>query len=218
MSNRKISYYIILGLIIILSIIITVMCINVIYTNQKNISDTKNLIGKIQNQENEIEINQQELESLNTKFNNYEAKEEKYKEIKKIEEDNDEIMEKISSQEDSNKEISNKIKKLEEENKKKKENQQTALSACKISFDGIGSCEIKQDILMLTPYDTSIIFQAKLNTSSWQELVSSTKSAALNMVKYNIDGIVIANPANPDNVILSVSSLGFVLYDLGKES
>lgn len=225
MNIKKITYYIGASLIVLLSLFLTFIFALSIYLTHTSIATIDDQKKTVKQQESKIKEKQATKEKEENIQSKYQGKEAELKKLVELNANNKKTLKNIQSKTDDNKKLKDDIKSEQERLKEKKEkeaeekqakldNQNKALSACTTSFSGIGTCEIKNDVLVITPNDIGIVVEAKYNTDSWKNLVKTTKRAAKSMIGYDVDGIAISNPANPDNVILAVSSLGFVTYNL----
>ncbi len=216
------------------------------YTSQKQEvskqkQDTKSDLSKLSDKYNdlekkyepykEIENKQDELTEVNKKKSNAEQDlensksdlEEANSKLAKIKADEKDADQKLEDAQSEQTKAENELTSAENEledaqsfatEKKHK----MILGECERSFEGNASCSIKDTALVISPYDKSILISAKLNSDAWKDLVKSAKRTARTLDNYDLDGLIIANPANPDMSILVITNTGVVVYDLGKNS
>ncbi len=227
MKNRK-NIYIVILLLFMLLLFNILRFINLNATNLELNNSYDETKEKLDNQQSAFDSLTADYKELQEKYEPYEVLDSKNSELdsakEKLDETNSSLEKALEAQQKAEKAQATAENELDEVNEKlaQKESeaaltQDVGLALCNDSFTGVGTCSIQEDMLVITPDDSSLLFAAKLDTDAWRELVASAKVAAKAMADYGYIGLAIANPSNPDMVILSVSSLGIVVYDLGRD-
>lgn len=217
MDKRKIIVYTVLTLILITAFSVTISSLNSLKENYTNVAKINELEEKIKDQNISIESKEKLKKELNSNLKIYQNREEKYNNINQLVLDDKDVQDSIRKKEKEIEDVSADIETKKQEIAEEATKHQEALDACVKSFDGIGSCKLIDGMLLITPFAKNIAYQGILNTDAWKELVLSTKVAAKSMADYNVTGISIGNPANPDNILLTVASSGFVLYNVAND-
>ncbi len=214
MGKKEMLYYYAIGIMIICTIIFGKHIIDEININNSEIKKIDEYKVNIKTTEDKIKSKTTEKEKIEKINNDYKEKETLLMELKTSEVDLNDTKSEIATKKADIEQMENEI---ESSKKSKEKNHTVALTACSLSFSGIASCEIQDDVLIINPDDSAILIQAKLNTNDWQELVKTAKKTAKSMAEYELNGISMQNPANTDNTILRITGNGIVIYDLGRD-